>query len=333
MKLIVVQITDARPQYVQSAVNICALPVGAMAPLRYDLRWVQPSLVTQVRRKEGLDGLILCYLSGNIGDLATARSIPMRQAVVEHAEVVGKFLVVEARVGSFFDLSFLQAAASGASGSLLAGPRAGHFVYSSPNEIETVAIIDEDVVSGWQHVVESLGRTPSLEAANFCLFEGVRLVDGEMVRFDRTGSLILAPGRNYDVVLHAVVLHHEPLALASVTVGISEELGDLIDVPDFKLGRRYDRRTVGIRSRSTGQRVEGIVGLSSSALFTPELALRGRIRPRAGMEILRRVPLGLGAAVAASAAVVPDTWPIWIKFGLVVGGSVVVAIRGGGSSG
>lgn len=332
--MIVVQISDARPQYVQSAVNLCALPVGATTPLRYDLRWVEPSLVARVQRREQLENLILCYLSGNVGGLAHARSIPVRQAVVDRAEIVGKFLVVEARVGPFFDLSVLEATATSAvSAHLLADPRRGYFVYPSPARIDDIALVNNDVVRGWQHVVEKLGATSSLATAGFCLLEGVRLVDGEMTKFDRAGLLDLMPGRNYEVVLHAMVLNYVPSVTVSVVVGINEELGDLIDVPDFKLGRRYDRRTVGIRSRSAGGRVEGIISLSSSSPLTPELALKGAIRARPGMEIVRRVSLGFGAAVAASAAVVPDDWPIWIKFALVVTGSVVVALRSGGGNG
>lgn len=329
--MIIVQISDAREQYVKSAIDSSALPVGARVPLRYDTRWVASDIVKAVQRGDQLDDLMLCHLSGNTGNLEHARSVPIRLASVMSAEVKGAFVVIEARAGEFLEADFIRAVADGPiAGAVLERPREGAFVYHATTDIEGAAATDPDLVRGWQQAVEVLGGSESMEAVHFCLLEGVRGLDGAFVPFDASCALSLQSDCDYNVPLHSVSLRSSVGGkTAIVTLTVDQEVYSLRDTPDFQLGRRFDSRQVGIKSKATDRKVEGSIVLASSDPLMPHVSLRGVVHPKPFSAILRRVPLGLGAAIAASPATMPDDWPLWAKLTPLIVGSIIVAVSGG----
>lgn len=324
--MIVVNITDAKLQYLQSAIAVCALPVGASVPLRYNTKWVQQSILERVREGKTLPPLALFFLSGNRPGLREAREIPMRQASVKSAEIIGEYLVLEACVGEFYNESFIMACSNpGMLEGLLAFPKQGNFVFEDPGIVSRLASFGDATAEAWQFVVKHLGATSSLADAHFCLVEQIRDVGGDKVATFDSESLLLAANRHYEVLIHTVTSCSKVDSTPVATFALTQELGDVNDVPDFPMIRKYDQRTIGFSTRDPRRQAHGTLNLRSGVSLSPNIDIKAAIPGRWGVELLRRCLMGGGAALAGSSGVIPETVPIVVKVLLVVVGAFLIA--------
>ena len=64
--MIVIYITDARTQYPPTVLTTLGLPIGAIQPYRYRVKWIQPNIRDRWRENR-LGGLpvLICFLEGN----------------------------------------------------------------------------------------------------------------------------------------------------------------------------------------------------------------------------------------------------------------------------
>lgn len=324
--MIVVNITDAKLQYLQSAIGVCALPVGASVPLRYNTKWVQQSILERVRKDKPLPPLALFFLSGNRPGLREAREIPMRQASVKSAEIIGEYLVIEACVGEFYNESFIMACSNPEMlEKLLTLPKRGNFVFEDPGIVSRLSSLGAATAEAWQFVVKHLGATPSLTDAHFCLVEQIKEVGSDKVATFERDSLLLAASRHYEVLIHTATSRSKVDSTPVATFALTQELGDVNDVPDFPMIRKYDQRTIGFSTRDPRRQVHGILNLRSGVSLSPNINIKAAIPGRWGVELLRRCLMGGGAALAGSSGVIPETVPIVVKVLLVVVGAFLIA--------
>jgi hypothetical protein len=327
---IVVYVTDARGQYIQSVLNISALPLGAMAPLRYALKWVDPDLVASIRQKQDLVGsdLVLCHLAGNSGDLHGAVVYPIRRAKVGKLELVGQYLVIQAELGSFIGGYANQAMFNqvGADSPLEVGPRAGHFidVVSSPVLAEELYSSE---IEGWQSTVDGLSMAGSLTGAHFCFLESISdAKHGAIQPFDSDGNYLLRADREYGILVHTMSRSQASVLADLFTVHISSSVGTLIDTPDVPAGLRFNNRTVLFRAMSD-RRTRGTISLrGSGGLVGPNIEISAKVQVSKTKTVLRKAPIALGASVAASAALLPEDVPLYVKIGMVALGSIAVSV-------
>lgn len=326
--MIVVNITDAKPQYLQSAINACALPIGAIIPLRYRTKWVQKSILDLVAKGSPLPPLSLFFLSGNRGDLRDSQAIPMREATVKTAMIVGDFLAIDARVGQFYDESFIAACSSGELlASLLAFPKEGHYVFEDPGVVTNLASTAKNTAAGWQSATNRLASTPALTGAHFCFIEKVIETDRGPVSMSSNGELILAPDRHYEAFIHTATRDSSTVGQPHIaTLALTPDLGDISDVPDIPLITNYDHRTIAFRTQCTRRRSRGTLFLSSIVPLSPEVTVKAMIPEHKGLEVLHRSFAGLGAAFVGSAGVLPESTPLVIKIALILTGAIVIAI-------
>ena len=324
--MIVVNITDAKLQYLQSAIGVCALPVGASVPLRYNTKWVQQSILERVRKGKPLPPLALFFLSGNRPGLRDAREIPMRQASVKSAEIIGEYLVIEACVGEFYNESFIMACSNpGMLEKLLAFPKRGNFVFEDPGVVGRLASLGVATAESWQFVVKHLGATPSLADAHFCLIEQIKEVGSDKVATFERDSLLLAANRHYEVLIHTATSRSNAESRPSAVFALTQELGGLSDTQDVSMADKYYKRTIGFSTRDPRRQAHGTLNLRSGVSLSPNIDIKAAIPGHWGVELLRRCLMGGGAALAGSSGVIPETVPIVVKVLLVVVGAFLIA--------
>jgi hypothetical protein len=100
--MIVIYITDARTQYPPTVLTTLGLPIGAIAPYRYRLKWIQPSLRDRWRANQlGGQPALICFLEGNSGDLKGARGYCVRTGTVVRSEIEHAYGVIHVELQAF----------------------------------------------------------------------------------------------------------------------------------------------------------------------------------------------------------------------------------------
>ena len=94
--MIVIYITDARTQYPPTVLTTLGLPIGAIQPYRYRLKWIQPWLRDRWRANQLVgQPTLICYLEGNSGDLKGARAFCVRTGTVVRSEIEHAYGIVQ----------------------------------------------------------------------------------------------------------------------------------------------------------------------------------------------------------------------------------------------
>ena len=107
--MILSYITDAREAYARTIYEKIAGSKGFTISLRYDTKWVEPSLVKNVDDSLKNNFILMCFLEGNDGTIHTLNALACRYAKIIKCEVVSNSLNITAELLGFPSSAKLKA--------------------------------------------------------------------------------------------------------------------------------------------------------------------------------------------------------------------------------
>ena len=325
--MIVIYITDARTQYPPTVPTTLGLPIGAIQPYRYRLKWIQPSLRDRWRANQLVgQPTLICYLEGNSGDLKGARAFCVRTGTVVRSEIEHAYGIVQVELQAFPAVKNLADVTHLANDSniLSSGPPRGAYVLEAKLELPAPTL---NPYSAWQETAKDLASSLTFNDASFAYLEGIfpQQVNCRPMPL-KDGAIRLDPERAYDVRLHSIVsqrslLRHEYYITADDTVlriANTSPLHFRHKYWTFPLVARSGKAVGGASTMLAIRPEASILGTEISQLVTVRPTLVGRLRNLA-------LP-SLSAATAATAGVLGESVPLWVKVVRVAGGSIGVAV-------
>lgn len=320
-------ITDARPQYVQNLHSTSALPRGARNRYRYDKRWIAPGTWLQWR-DNGLVGksILIAYLQGNDGALMSAIAVPVRFGRVISSQTLGRYGVLDVSAEGFGGGRVpLQLTKSTADPVLaLDGPRSGHFVLDVPD----VRLPDHgDDMNDWQETATSLASLDAFRNASFVYVEQIcYLNDSTPIPPTPTGQYIIRSNRSIEVVLHAIAAPRS-IPAHKYRIQVDESLLRLAQPTDLQFGHKFSTERIAIECKGRRRHELAYIQLVPDGdTIGPQLRLSVGFRQTAAHRALDFGLPGMAAALAASAGIVPPSAPLWIRILMVTIGSAGIAI-------
>ncbi len=350
-------------RFVDDAIQIVGLPIGARLLLRYRKRYVAPGLWATAMEGCQIEWHALIVLGANVNGVDCYE--PLRVGKVSRLSVSGEILTLEVALGGYaadgsYVWSQIAQMARGLPETLSGhGTGEGHYVQNLPNCPSNV-IVDESV-AGWERAADAFFPLDTETCVPF-LF----MVQGECNVFRRyrdTGELVIESGAKLTWYVHT--------KCAPQTKGIKNPLGEVLFEVDCPPVRMVTSRRVRVDSRRDVKQIK----LASGAVFrtvpghisiklvtfhekSTNNKSKGKgpisegMRPASERELLtlsrydipvqagRILPTiaSLAAGVAAAAALLDSSgWDGWVKHAIAGGAGVLVFLslrygfRGSGS--
>ncbi|MEU7810473.1 hypothetical protein AB0B18_28795 [Micromonospora chalcea] len=324
--MILMYVTDARPDYALNLLATTAYPRGFVNSYRYASKWVEPKLWS----RWGSDGLVgetvlVCFLEGNKPGLLDAVAVPVRFGRVVGSETFGQFGVLEVALEAFAGARMIDELIEGRSerGIVAAGPPVGFFV----SDVVMAAGVDQaNDRAGWQGAVAMLSKMKTFAEASFLYVEGLSMGASGHDRYPTPRGYELASGRLYELSIHVIV----PAGVdghAVYRLHVDGDVVKLAEPPELRFGHRFSAHRIPIYIASAPLRHGGYIRIAPDpTVIGPEVKVPVHVRDG----LLRRsAPIAAAATpagLAATAGVLPDSAPIWLKIGMVVIGSTGLAL-------
>lgn len=182
-----------------------------------------------------------------------------------------------------------------------------------------------DAVEAWQATVRSLASLPRFKTASFILVNNIRARRSGKLLLPHEGRYRLRIGRLYELM----VLGISPDVRSDAHVykiSFDPELIDVYSSSEFRLGYEFDVITIVVAVLSTRAPLTRVQILPPEGELGTEVELEIALGSRPLLELVRSAAIGAAAAVAASAGVLPEQVPNWIRFAMVALGSAGLAV-------
>lgn len=326
--MIIIYVTDARPQYPPSILVTAAMPVGAKNQYRYAIKWLTPSLLDDWKANllNNTDVLI-CYLEGNSGTLDNARAFPVRFGKVNRTDIHGSYATIEVILGDFCSIRSLYELThlSGSDNIVSPGPREKKFVVDI--SVQRRPGNNHDTITTWQAITEELAGTAAFANASFTFFEGAfQEASSEQALRPKEGVLELAPNSSYEFVFHVLAPSLEART-HSYTLHVEDSIIHMVDSNDLRLKYKFTTFRLLVRTVHTLRPEDTTLKLSLETVGVgSEFSLRLRVTPTGLSQVRALAFPSISAATAASAGVLPSHTPIWIRISMVTAGSIGLAV-------
>lgn len=324
--MLIMYVTDARPQYITNMLTTLGLPRGGHNQYRYDRRWIEPSVWQRFRDGASIgERILICFLQGNGSGLtASAKAWPVRFGKLARADVAGHFAVLEVDLECFVgSRHVLEPRVEDSDGFVKPGPREGFFVTDAACYIPTV---EPDDLLDWQDSVDNLRRLDAFLGASYIYVDGIiDITNGSRIT-PNNGVFEIRAGREYELTLYSVVPATSP-GIHVYRTQTDTALTITAGSNELKFGHKFSAARIPFASLTRKNGSQGQIRLSPEmGLLGPDLVLRFRLRRG---HVRRALAVGApasAAAIAASAGVLPDNAPLWLKIGMVISGSAGLAL-------
>lgn len=320
--MITIYISDARDEYARTVFEKVGLPTGTRVKVRYSIKRIHPTL------RPGIDNnsligrsVAICYMSGNRGDLSSAKALACRYARVAKSERISDFASIECELLGFpatptvSDL--LRSVDS--QGLLDPGPRLGFFVIDADRV--TDEILTETSGDRWGEIVRELTSCSFFRDASFLYWEGFTNSHGRGLVCPQgafrvsAGSIVTAQVHTYGVTRESRLHEYEILV---DTTAIESIDGEQVAVA---FGREFFELRFAMlpseRFRATRIRVAPGSGENGSFFAVPIEILTRKLS-----SAVKRTSIAVSGAAAATAGILPAGAPISLRIGLIVAGSI-----------
>jgi hypothetical protein len=184
-------------------------------------------------------------------------------------------------------------------------------------------VIGANDILAWQQTVSQLAAIRRFRQASFVYVEGIKEKDARLL-LPRKGILPLRQRQSYSLTVFSMSPDARPGD--RYRIHVDENVLDVHGHLEFDLGYRFDTLRIPIRTGPPPGEPTIVKIQPIAPAFGPEIELQLQIRQS---RLLRTVSLaspGVAAATAASAGVLPQTTPAYVRIGLVVVGSAALAI-------
>ncbi|MFF5039216.1 hypothetical protein [Streptomyces nigra] len=322
---LLIYITDARPEYIQNVLRTTALPAGAAVRYRYNKKWFNGDVWDQLVRSD-LSGakIIVAYMEGNRPGLASAKAIPIRFGTIISTHSAGKFGVLDVELDGFCGNSPLSDFTSADSyGFTDPGPRSGEFVRKVSLHRPTT---DPDEVLSWQETAETLAGMQNLDASPFLFFQGLQEQgSGEFARLAK-GKVALSNSRVYDMRVFGL-WPKGSVGVQTFDVQADDSILKLKPATELRIGYKFDEFRVIVGATSpTSHGLDHLRVIPGPAWDFPALSIEVQVKRNPSYTLFKLGVPGVAAATAASASLLPEGSPLWLRISMVAVGSAGLGV-------
>ncbi len=324
--MILSYITDAREAYARTIYEKIAGSKGFTISLRYDTKWVEPSLVKNVDDSLKNNFILMCFLEGNDGTIHTLNALACRYAKIIKCEVVSNSLNITAELLGFPSSAKLKALTADCDerGLCKPGPKDGYFVVESRSP--TWESTNDYKPESWMKIVEKLACTKYFAQSSFIYVEKVCAESNKTTITTDGNSFELMSGNKFKIYyhlygksvesrLHRYTFQLEGDGIRALTKddfntewGIGGgEFKFLVTSPPAGNNIAYSKITL----KPTGSEAKGFEILFHIASIQPLWA-----------KVERVLFVAISAGGATAAGVLPATVPVFIKLSLIFLGAL-----------
>jgi len=173
-----------------------------------------------------------------------------------------------------------------------------------------------------------MARIRAFHEASFVYFEGVVEKKSGWSKHLAGGEYKVYPGETFDIVVYGISPDIRPDS-HGYRVQCDKNMLHVLDHEEFGLGYRFDRIDIPFRVDAKRPNVSRLRIAPHSGVVGCEIDIGIRVRERPLRRLFSFVAPGMAAATAASAGILPDTAPVWVRLGVLSAGSIGVAVVSG----